>query len=159
MDAIQYMQKALELAKQAASQDEVPIGCIIVNPQTQEILAETFNLTQHIEDATAHAEIRAIQQACKKMGTNRLREMDLYVTLEPCTMCAAAISFARINNLYFGAPDTKGGAVINGVKFYEQLTCNHRPNVHYGILEKECSKILKDFFQSKRLKNKNTVST
>ena len=150
MESIDYMKKALELAKYAASQDEVPIGCIIVNPETNEIIASAHNLSQHSEDATAHAEIKAIQQACQKLGLNRLRGMDMYVTLEPCTMCAAAISFARIENLYFGTPDTKGGAVINGIKFYEQPSCNHRPQIHYGLLQKECSQILKDFFKTKR---------
>lgn len=150
MKPIDYMKKALELAKYAASQDEVPIGCIIVNPETNEIIASAHNLSQHSEDATAHAEIKAIQQACQKLGLNRLRGMDMYVTLEPCTMCAAAISFARIENLYFGTPDPKGGAVINGIKFYEQSSCNHRPQIHYGLLQKECSQILKDFFKTKR---------
>lgn len=150
MEPIDYMKKALELAKYAASQDEVPIGCIIVNPETNEIIASAHNLSQHSEDATAHAEIKAIQQACQKLGLNRLRGMDMYVTLEPCTMCAAAISFARIENLYFGTPDTKGGAVINGIKFYEQPSCNHHPKIHYGLLQKECSQILKDFFKTKR---------
>lgn len=150
MESIDYMKKALELAKQSALQDEVPIGCVIVNPETDEIIAATHNLSQHSEDSTAHAEIKAIQQACQKLKTNRLRGMDMYVTLEPCTMCAAAISFARIENLYFGAADTKGGAVISGVKFYDQPTCHHRPQVHFGLLQEECSQILKDFFKTKR---------
>jgi len=150
MDGIYYMQKALELAKIAAENDEVPIGCVIVNPQNGEIIAEAYNLSQHVEDATAHAEIKAIQSACHKLNTNRLRGMYLFVTLEPCTMCAAAISFARIEKLYFGAEDVKGGAVINGVRFYEQKTCNHRPEVESGLLESECSQILKDFFKKKR---------
>ena len=127
MENMDYMRRALQLAEQAAKQDEVPIGCVIVNPQSNEIIAESYNLSQHIEDATAHAEIKAIQTACQKLGTNRLRGLDLYVTLEPCTMCAAAISFARIENLYFGATDTKGGAVVSGIRFYEQPTCHHRP--------------------------------
>ena len=150
MEPNDYKKKAIELEKYAASQDEVPIGCIIVNPETNEIIASAHNLSQHSEDATAHAEIKAIQQACQKLGLNRLRGMDMYVTLEPCTMCAAAISFARIENLYFGTPDPKGGAVINGIKFYEQPSCNHRPKIHYGLLQKECSQILKDFFKTKR---------
>lgn len=152
MENMDYMRRALQLAKQAAKQDEVPIGCVIVNPQSNEIIAESYNLSQHIEDATAHAEIKAIQTACQKLGTNRLRGLDLYVTLEPCTMCAAAISFARIENLYFGATDTKGGAVISGIRFYEQPTCHHRPQIHSGLLADECSRILKDFFQNKRNK-------
>lgn len=150
MEPQDYMHRALELAQQAAKQDEVPIGCIIADPQTEEIIAETYNLSQHVEDATAHAEIKAIQTACQKLGTNRLRGLDMYVTLEPCTMCAAAISFARIENLYFGATDAKGGAVISGVKFYEQPTCHHKPHIHNGLLADECSQILKDFFKNKR---------
>lgn len=150
MEPQDYMCRALELAKQAAQQDEVPIGCLIVDPQTGKIIAESYNLSQHIEDATAHAEIKAIQTACRKLGSNRLRGLDMYVTLEPCTMCATAISFARIENLYFGATDAKGGAVVSGVKFYEQPTCHHKPQVHGGILADECSQILKDFFKNKR---------
>ena len=145
-----YMQRAYELAQAAAAQDEVPIGCVIVDPTVGAIVAESFNLSQHSEDATAHAEIKAIQQACAKLGTNRLRGLDLYVTLEPCTMCAAAISFARIENLYFGAADPKGGAVTSGVKFFDQPTCHHRPKVHAGLLEEQCSSLLKSFFKSKR---------
>ncbi len=155
MKSIQYMQRAYELAQQAATQDEVPIGCVIVNPETNEIIAETFNQSQHIEDATAHAEIKAIQEACAKLGTNRLRGMDMYVTLEPCTMCTAAISFARIRNLYFAATDEKGGAVISGVRFYEQPTCHHKPHIHNGIMAEECGQLLKNFFQQKRIKHRN----
>ena len=148
-----YMKIAIELAKKAYNQDEVPIGAVIVDNENDEIIAQTYNLCEHIADSTAHAEILAIQEACKKLGQNRLRNCDLYVTLEPCTMCAAAISFSRIENLYFGAYDKKGGAVENGVKFYEQNSCHHRPNVFSGILEDECSKLLKDFFKAKRKKN------
>lgn len=147
-----FMQQALTLAHQAARQDEIPVGCLVVNPTTNEIIAATHNLSQHSEDATAHAEILAIRQACSKLGQNRLRGMDMYVTLEPCTMCAAAISFARINHLYFGAYDPKGGAVVNGVKFYDQPTCHHKPEITGGILENECSALLKTFFQQKRNK-------
>ena len=149
----EYMQKALELAKLSAEHDEIPVGCLIVNSATGEIIASAHNLSQHSEDATAHAEILAIRQACQTLKQNRLWDMDMYVTLEPCTMCTAAISFARIQNLYFGAFDEKGGAVTNGVKFYEQKTCHHKPNVVGGILENECSQILKDFFKNKRNKN------
>ena len=150
MENLRYMQRALQLAQQAAEQDEVPIGCVIVNPQNGIIISEAANLCQHVEDATAHAEIKAIQAACAKLGSNRLRGLDIYVTLEPCTMCAAAISFARLENLYFGTEDAKGGAVVNGVRFYEQPTCHHCPNVHQGLLQEECSQILKDFFKKKR---------
>lgn len=149
----EYMQKALELAITASNQDEIPVGCLIVDSNSGEIIASAHNLSQHSEDATAHAEILAIRNACKTLNQNRLWDMDMFVTLEPCTMCAAAISFARIKNLYFGAYDEKGGAVINGVKFYEQKTCHHKPNVISGILEKECSELLKSFFKNKRNKD------
>ena len=148
-----FMKQAIALAEQAALQDEIPVGCLIVDPTTNTIIAKSHNLSQHTEDATSHAEIIAIRQACKKLKQNRLWGLDLYVTLEPCTMCAAAISFARLKNIYFGAFDEKGGAVINGIKFYEQPTCHHRPNVKGGILEQECSEMLKSFFQNKRHKS------
>ncbi len=149
-----YMQRALELAQKAFEQDEVPIGALIVDSETGKIICETHNLSEHSDCCTAHAEILAINEACKKLGTNRLRGLDLYVTLEPCTMCAAAISFARIENLYFGAFDPKGGAIENGVKFFDAPTCHHRPNVHSGIMQEECSQLLKDFFKNKRKSNK-----
>lgn len=126
----------------------------MVNPENGEIVSEAYNLSEHVADASAHAEILAIRKACEKLKCNRLRGMDLYVTLEPCTMCAAAISFARIPNLYFGAVDAKGGAVVSGVKFYDSPTCHHRPEVQGGIMERECGQILKDFFKAKREKVK-----
>lgn len=147
-----YMQRCLELAQKAAAEDEVPIGAVVVNPQTGKIISEAYNLSEHVLDATAHAEISAIRRACEKLGTNRLRGMDLYVTLEPCTMCAAAISFARIETLYFGAFDKKGGAVTSGVRFYEAETCHHKPQVIGGIMEDKCSEILRNFFKQKRKK-------
>ena len=143
------MERALALAAYAAEQDEVPIGAVVVNPENGEIVSEAYNLSEHVADASAHAEILAILKACEKLKCNRLRGMDLYVTLEPCTMCAAAISFARIQNLYFGAIDAKGGAVVSGVKFYDSPTCHHRPEVQGGIMERECGQILKDFFKAK----------
>ena len=145
-----FMQQALALAKQAFDADEVPVGCLIVNPENNEIIAATHNQSQFGADSTAHAEILAIRQACQKLSSSRLWDLDMYVTLEPCTMCAAAISFARIKNLYFGAYDEKGGAIENGVKFYQQPTCHFRPNVTGGILADEASKLLKDFFKNKR---------
>lgn len=145
-----YMQRALELARQAYDNDEVPIGAIVVDSISGDIIAEAHNLSEHGTNATGHAELLAMQQACKKLGTKRLWDMDLYVTLEPCTMCAAAISFMRIKNLYFGATDSKGGAVVSGVRFYESPTCHHKPSVFGGINADECGKILKDFFMRKR---------
>ena len=147
---IKFMQRALELAQRAATEDEVPIGAVIVDPSTDSIIAEAYNQSQHILDATAHAEIEAIRKACRHLGQNRLRGMDMYVTLEPCTMCAAAISFARIEHLYFGAYDSKGGAVASGVRFFDAPTCHHRPQVEGGILEAESAQLLKTFFQQKR---------
>lgn len=149
-----FMQIAIDMAKIAAENDEVPIGAIIVDPKTQEIISKAYNLSQHDLCCTGHAEMLAIEKACKKLGQNRLWGMDLYVTLEPCTMCAAAISFARIENLYFGAFDEKGGAVENGVKFYQSPTCHHKPNVVGGVMEDETSALLKDFFKNKRNKVK-----
>ena len=154
----EFMHRALELAQQAANEDEVPIGAVIVDPTSKKIIAEAYNQSQHISDATAHAEVEAIRQACRRLGQNRLRGMDLYVTLEPCTMCAAAISFARIEHLYFGAYDTKGGGVTSGVKFFEAATCHHRPQVKGGIMEKECARLLKTFFKQKRQPHSSTLS-
>ena len=153
-DDEKYMRLALAEADAAATEGEVPIGAVVVNPENGEIVSEAYNLSEHVADASAHAEILAIRKACEKLKCNRLRGMDLYVTLEPCTMCAAAISFARIKNLYFGAIDAKGGAVVSGVKFYDSPTCHHRPEVQGGIMERECGQILKDFFKAKREKVK-----
>lgn len=145
-----FMQQAYLLAQKAAEQDEVPVGAVIVEHDSGEIIAKAYNQTEHSGNALQHAEMLAIRQACEKLGSNRLRGMDLYVTLEPCTMCAAAISLARIENLYFGAEDKKGGAVVNGVRFYDSPTCHHRPQIESGILEEQCAQILKDFFKAKR---------
>ena len=110
----EYMEIALKCAHKAFEQDEVPVGAVIVNPQNGEIIAKAYNKSAHKGDATSHAEMLAIKRACAKLKTSRLWNLDMYVTLEPCTMCAAAISFARIANLYFGATDEKGGAVVSG---------------------------------------------
>ncbi len=149
MNKQDYMLRAIQLAKQAATEDEVPVGAVVVSADG-EIIAEAYNQSAHSGDATAHAEILAIQRACAKLKTTRLWDCDMYVSLEPCTMCAAAISFARIKNLYFGATDEKGGAVISGVKFYDSPTCHHKPVVEGGICAAECGKILKYFFKAKR---------
>ena len=137
-------------ARQAAENDEVPIGAVVVDPESGDIIAGAYNLSEHGQDALAHAELLAMREACRKLGQNRLRGLDLYVTLEPCTMCAAAISFMRIAKLYFGARDPKGGAVVSGVRFYEAPTCHHKPTTEGGIMESECAQILKDFFKNKR---------
>ncbi len=149
MNKQDYMLRAIQLAKQAVAEDEVPVGAVVVD-SAGKIIAEAYNQSAHSGDATAHAEILAIQRACAKLKTTRLWDCDMYVSLEPCTMCAAAISFARIKNLYFGATDEKGGAVISGVKFYDSPTCHHKPVVEGGICAAECGKILKDFFKAKR---------
>lgn len=145
-----YMQLALIEAQKAAQIDEIPVGCVIVNPATDEIIAAAHNHNQHSFDTTAHAEILAIRSACDVLQQPRLWDMDIYVTLEPCAMCAAAISFARIRRLYFGAFDEKGGNVVNGTQFFNQKICHHKPEVYGGILQELCSQILKRFFQAKR---------
>ena len=147
-----YMLMALEEAKKAIKEDEVPIGAVLVDADGR-IIAKAYNTSEHGLHAMAHAETVVMSMGAISLEQKRLWDCTLFVTLEPCTMCAAAISFARIKNLYFGAYDEKGGAIVNGVKFYEQKTCHHKPNVVGGILENECSQILKDFFKNKRNKN------
>jgi tRNA(adenine34) deaminase len=142
------MQIALEEARAAALRGEVPVGCAVVRDGA--VIARAGNRTLADKDATAHAELLAIRQTSAALGNERLTDCDLYVTLEPCSMCAAAMSFARIRRLYFGALDPKGGAVENGVRFFTQATCHHRPEVYGGINESECSGLLKEFFQARR---------
>lgn len=144
------MQRALEAAKEALYADEVPVGAILVHSGSGKIIASHGNKTRILCDPTAHAEILCIREGCKQENAQRLPEYDLYVTLEPCAMCAAALSFARIRRVIFGASDIKGGGVLHGGRFYEQPTCHHRPQVTYGIMEPECSALLKDFFKKKR---------
>jgi tRNA(adenine34) deaminase len=142
------MDLALEQAKIAESAGEVPIGCVIVRDGT--VLAAAGNRTLTDRDPTAHAEILAIRAAAEALGSERLVECDLYATLEPCTMCAAAISFARIRRLYYGAADPKGGAVDSGVRFFAQATCHHAPEVYPSVGESEAAGMLKDFFKARR---------
>jgi tRNA(adenine34) deaminase len=142
------MQIALEEAHGAGARGEVPVGCAIV--RNGEVIARASNRTMADRDPTAHAELIAIRAAAASLGSERLTDCDLYVTLEPCAMCAAAISFARIRRLYFGAPDPKGGAVEHGVRFFAAPTCHHKPEVYGGINESECAALLKDFFQARR---------
>jgi len=139
---------ALAEAKAAAEAGEVPVGCVVV--RNGEVLAAANNRTLRDRDPTAHAEVLALRAAAKKRKSERLIDCDLYVTLEPCTMCASAISFARIRRLYFGASDPKGGAVESGVRFFSAATCHHKPEVYGGIGEAEASMMLKDFFAAKR---------
>ena len=145
-----YMKIALKEAQKAFEIDEVPIGAVIVDPITQKIIAKAHNKTEFGQDITAHAEILALRKACRKLKAKRLWNLDLYVTLEPCTMCAAAISFARIRRIIYGACDEKGGAIDNGVKFFQSKTCHHKPEVISGILQNESSQLLKNFFKNKR---------
>ena len=143
------MELALQEAVNAAERGEVPVGAVIVD-RSGEVIARAGNETILSHDPTAHAEIIAIRRACAIMGLMRLSGCDLYVTLEPCTMCAAAISFARIERLYFGSLDAKGGAVESGVCFFDQPSCHHKPDVYSGIDEIRSSSLLKDFFKSRR---------
>jgi tRNA(adenine34) deaminase len=143
-----FMDLALEQARAAAALGEVPVGCVIVHNGNP--IARAGNRTLTDRDPTAHAEMLAVRQAAASLGTERLVDCDLYVTLEPCTMCAAAISFARIRRLYYGAADPKGGAIESGVRFFEQASCHHRPELYGGIGEVEAALLLKDFFRARR---------
>ncbi|HVI14443.1 MAG TPA: nucleoside deaminase [Pseudolabrys sp.] len=143
-----FMSIALEEARAAAARGEVPVGCVVVRDGT--IVARAGNRTIADRDPTAHAELVAIRAAASALGSERLADCDLYVTLEPCAMCAAAMSFARIRRLYFGAVDAKGGAVEHGVRFFAAPTCHHRPEIYGGINESECGELLKSFFQARR---------
>jgi tRNA(adenine34) deaminase len=143
-----FMELALEEARAAAAAGEVPVGCVIVHDG--EMVARTGNRTLTDRDPTAHAELLAIRQAAARLGSERLVGCDLYVTLEPCAMCAAAIAFARIRRLYYGAADPKGGAVEHGVRFFSSPTCHHRPEVYGGLGEAQASALLRDFFRARR---------
>jgi tRNA(adenine34) deaminase len=143
-----FMQLALDEAHAAAARGEVPVGCVIVREGS--VVARAGNRTLADKDPTAHAELLAIRQAATALGSERLTDCDLYVTLEPCAMCAAAMSFARIRRLYFGAGDPKGGAVEHGVRFFAAPTCHHRPEVYGGIGESEAAGLLRGFFQARR---------
>ena len=142
------MELALEEARAAALRGEVPVGCVIVREGA--VVARAGNRTISDRDPTAHAELLAIRQAAAAFGSERLAECDLYVTLEPCAMCAAAMSFARIRRLYFGTADPKGGAVEHGVRFFSSPTCHHKPEVYGGIAAAEAGALLKDFFAARR---------
>lgn len=143
------MVRALAEGEAAGKRGEVPIGCSIVDGSGM-IVAAAGNRTIELGDPTAHAEMLAIRQAAAAIGSERLTSCDLYVTLEPCAMCAAAMSFARIRRLYFGAADEKMGAVESGPRFFAQPTCHHRPDVYGGIAAAEAARLLKDFFAARR---------
>jgi tRNA(adenine34) deaminase len=142
------MDSALEQARAAGAAGEVPIGCVIV--RDGRMIAQAGNRTLADRDPTAHAEVLAIRQAARTLGSERLTGCDLYVTLEPCTMCAAAISFARIRRLYYGAADPKGGAVDSGVRFFAAPTCHHAPEVYPSVGEREAAALLTEFFRARR---------
>jgi tRNA(adenine34) deaminase len=143
-----FMALALDEARAAAARGEVPVGAVIVRDGA--VLAQAGNRTLAEHDPTAHAELLAIRAAATTLGSERLTGCDLYVTLEPCAMCAAAMAFARIRRLYYGAADPKGGAVDNGVRFFSSATCHHRPEVYGGIAETEAGALLRDFFAARR---------
>jgi tRNA(adenine34) deaminase len=143
-----FMDLALAEARAAAAAGEVPVGCVIL--RDGEVVGRAGNRTLRDRDPTAHAEMLAIRQAAAQLGSERLVDCDIYVTLEPCAMCAAAISFARLRRLYYGAPDPKGGAVESGVRFFSAATCHHRPELYGGIGEGEAARLLRDFFAARR---------
>jgi tRNA(adenine34) deaminase len=147
---VRTMRIALELAQAAADVGETPIGAVVLDPATGEIVAQAHNAPIARHDPTAHAEILALRQAAEKIGNYRLTGLTLVVTLEPCAMCAGAISHARIGRLVFGASDPKGGAVISGPRFFDQPTCHWRPEVVGGVLAEESAALLRGFFKSKR---------
>ena len=149
-DVNPFMARAMIEAEAAAARGEVPVGAVIVDPATGEVLAAAGNRTEECNDPTAHAEMMAIREAAGERGTARLLLCDIYVTLEPCAMCAAAISFARLRRLYYGAADPKGGGVDHGPHFFSQPTCHHRPEVYGGIGENAAGALLKTFFQARR---------
>lgn len=150
MKTNRFMELALEEARSAQLRGEVPIGAVVVFEN--EVIAAAGNMTRERNDIFAHAEILALQQASRRLGSERLTNSDLYVTLEPCTMCAAAISFARIRRLYYGTDDPKGGAVESGVRFYSQPTCHHAPDVYSGLAGQDAAVLLRRFFEGRRAK-------
>lgn len=147
--ALSFMNAALHEAEKAALIDEVPVGAVVVFQKC--IIGRGHNLNRHLADPTAHAEIMALREATRFLKTPLLVGCDVYVTLEPCAMCAGALSHARIQTVFFGAYDPKGGALDHGPRLFEQPTCHHSPHVWGGIKEKVCQSILKNFFKTKRL--------
>lgn len=145
-----FMARALELAQAAAEAGEAPIGALVVDPATDEIVAEAHNRPIAGHDPAGHAEILALRAAAQKRENYRLTGLELYVTLEPCAMCAGAISHARIGRLVYGASDPKGGAVEHGPRFFQQPTCHSRPDVAQGILAEESAELLRSFFRARR---------
>ena len=144
------MFEAIKCAEEANAIDEVPVGAIIYNSQTSEIISKSFNKTNKNIDPTAHAEINVIRDACKKLNTSRLINCDLYVTLEPCMMCAAAISQARIRRLYFGADDLKYGSINGNINYFQKENTNHLPEIYDNICSESCNRLLINFFKERR---------
>ena len=144
------MFEAIKCAEEANSIDEVPVGAIIYNSQTSQIISKSFNKTNKNLDPTAHAEINVIRDACKILNTSRLINCDLYVTLEPCMMCAAAISQARIRRLYFGADDLKYGSINGGINYFQKNNTNHLPEIYDNICSDSCNRLLTNFFKERR---------
>ena len=145
-----FMELAIAEAERAAKRGEVPVGAVLVDAMTGAVLAAQGNAVEGLDDPTAHAEMLVIRDACKERGESRLPGCDLYVTLEPCPMCATAISFARLRRLYFGAYDPKGGGVDHGPRIFEQDTCHHRPEIIGGVEERRCQALLQSFFEARR---------
>ncbi len=143
-----FISEALKQARLAAQSGEVPIGAVVVRDGG--VIASAHNLTETRNDPTAHAELLAIRSACEILKTPRLTDCDLYVTLEPCPMCAAAIGFARIRRLYYGASDPKGGGIEQGARVFSHPTCHHKPELYGGMAENECGELLRDFFKARR---------
>ena len=150
IDAPTPMDRALDEARAAAARGEVPVGAVIVERATGLVIAAAGNRTRELSDPTAHAEVLVIRAAAAARASERLRGCDLYVTLEPCAMCAGAISFARLGRVYYGAADPKGGAVDHGVRFFAAATCHHAPDVYGGIGERAAATLLSDFFAARR---------
>ena len=149
---LKYMKAALKEAEKARTKDEVPIGCVIV--LNNKIIAKAHNIRESKQNPVGHAEILAIQKASKKLDSWRLENCEMYVTIEPCIMCAGAIIQSRIKKVYYGAPDIKGGAFGSSIDVLEAKNINHRPEIYPGIMEEECSNLVKNYFKSKREKKK-----
>ncbi|WP_374764452.1 nucleoside deaminase [Yunchengibacter salinarum] len=149
IDTFPHMRRALSLASAAAQAGEVPVGAVVVRADGT-VLAEAANRVETDHDPTAHAECRAIRAACARLGSARLVDCDLFVTLEPCAMCAQAIAFARIRRLYYGADDPKGGGVAHGARIFDRATTHHRPDIYGGIHDRAAAALLRDFFRARR---------
>lgn len=150
MKPADYMELAFAEAEAAGAAGEVPVGAVLVDPASGKVLAQARNRTEELADPTAHAEVLAIRAACAAVGSPRLPGIDLYVTLEPCPLCAAAIGFARLRRVYYSAYDPKGGGVEHGPRIFAQPTCHHRPEIYGGIQESRAGALLKAFFQTRR---------